>query len=96
MPKISSTRRSKKNPKIVRNLYMMKLRHVAVTCTFCDHLHSSADEIRCLNTIAYESDFDYQNDDFEGNYIDSTLWKERDLIVCGRCSDCLGGAQEDI
>ena len=32
MPKLSSTTRSKKKPKIVENLYMIKLGNVAVIC----------------------------------------------------------------
>ena len=43
-----------KNIKIVKNVYKMKLRHSAVACTFCGHLHSSADEIKRLNSITYE------------------------------------------
>ena len=45
-------RRTKKNPKIVKNLYLMKLRHVAVRCEFCDYLYSAQEEINRLNAIA--------------------------------------------
>ena len=82
-------RRSKKNPKIVKNLYQMKLRHTACRCCFCHYLYSAEEEINRLNAITKEQDY-FESD--EVRYIDTLLWKENSMIVCNRCSDCLGGA----
>ena len=88
-----STRQPEKNLKIVKNLYKMKLRNVAVSCVYCKHLHTSAQEINRLNSIVHKSCVWWGKDNLEGNYIDTTLWKwnERDIIICESCSDCLGG-----
>ena len=83
---VCTPRHTKKNPKVVKNLYLMKLRYVAVNCSFCNYLYSAQDEIKRLNAITKEQE------DFETRrYIDMLLWKE-DVIVCNRCSDCLGGS----
>ncbi len=80
-------RRTKKNPKIVKNLYLMKLRHVAVRCEFCDYLYSAQEEINRLNAIAKN-----HKNCMKRRYIDTVLWKENNYIVCNECSDCLGGS----
>ena len=82
-----------KNIKIVKNVYKMKLRHSAVACTFCGHLHSSADEIKRLNSITYEKNVWWGKDNLEGKYIDTTMWKldGSDVPVCDYCSESLGG-----
>ena len=80
-------RRTKENPKIVKNLYLMKLRHVAVRCSFCDYLYSAQKEINRLNAIVKN-----RKNCMKMRYIDTVLWKEDNDIVCNRCSDCLGGS----
>ena len=98
------TQRSKNNPQIVRSLYMMKLRYVAVSCGYCDHVHSSTHEIKRLKAInarhGPDCDCNWVNDscfyrstapDYESNYIDCVSWKNPYAIVCETCADCLGG-----
>ena len=80
-------RRTKKNPKITKNLYLMKLRHVAVRCVFCDYLYSGQEEINRLNAIVKN-----HKNCMKRRYIDTVLWKEMDYIACNECSDCLGGS----
>ena len=67
----------------------MKLRHTACRCCFCHYLYSAEEEINRLNAITKEQDY-FESD--EVRYIDTLLWKEDSLIVCNRCSDCLGGS----
>ena len=78
--------RSKKSPILVKNLELIKLRYSAVQCEFCQLIYTSDDEIQRLSAIASNSDLS------AFAYIDTVLWKQKRLIVCNRCSDCLGGA----
>ena len=89
-------RRTKKNPKIVKNLYLMKLRHVAVKCSFCNYLYSAQDEINRLNAITKEQEQEDSPLDLncEENF-ETAIAESQQEIVIGNWKVCLPGPQQE-